>query len=121
MSDLTHFVTRDCYPYQSVLIVPGPVLSYPIAIGAEGPVQYHVLMVLSLNIVCFAYFCLICGSLVGLSVLLRWLQGYGQYGAVRAQFLSVELWTYNVRHLLIITLSLYIPRHPASVGLTSST
>ena len=56
ISDLIHFGNRDCYPYQSILIIPGPVLSYPIAIGAEGPVHDHVLMVLSLNIVCFCHF-----------------------------------------------------------------
>ena len=52
MSDITQFRTCDFYPYQQIFVVPGPVLSYPIAIGAEGPVQDHVLMV-SLNIVCF--------------------------------------------------------------------
>ena len=56
MSDLTHFGTPDCYPYQSIIIDPDPVLSYPIAIGAEGPVHDHVLMVLSFNIVCLCNF-----------------------------------------------------------------
>ena len=55
MSDLNHFGTRDCYPRQWILVVPGPVLSYPIAFGAEGPVQDHVLMVLTLNIVRLCY------------------------------------------------------------------
>ena len=39
---------------------------------------------------------------------------------VRAQSLSVEPSTCNVRHLLIVTLSLYIPRHLARVMLISS-